>query len=139
MNRDRKPKNAYTQQRARKSRLNDLWVEIYGPDVGVVESMCKRVLSWALDNKVAYTGPAYTRQWRWFSLFDYADRDHLADEQRVKCLVGRFGLINATEEMVDEMQKMVSPVGARMMVRTRTPWKPVAGITVNASSAWRDE
>lgn len=125
--------------RPRKSRLNDLWLEVYGPDVAVVEAMSARLKAWLLDQGLSYSGPACSRKRRWFSLRDYADRYNSAEERREECVVHRFGVMSISVSQVDELQQFHSPNGARMMVKTRPPWLPVQPVVTAGHSNWRDD
>ena len=139
MLRTRRPNADDSRPRRARAQAGDLWVEIYGPDTGLVEAVSQQVKGWLRANIKETTGPGVTRKTRYFSLFDYADAEHLSQETPTWCLVHRYAAMDVSEAHVDALQKIQAPRGVRIMVRTRARRGPPISIATCATSNWRDE
>lgn len=134
----RNPADPHDARRPAK-RQSDLWIEVYSPDTALVERVSGLIKAWMREHLPGYTGPAVQRRTRYFSLFDYADSNHLVEDRPTWCLVHRFGAFGVTDDHVDALQQMISPTGVRIMVRTRGRKGPPVSIPSVATSNWRDE
>lgn len=122
-------------QRSQNSKFRDVWIEIYSPDIAVVEETSRRVSQWCRDAALQTSGPSKLRQTRLFSLRDTDDLRNGAEEQRLSCLVHKIGVFGMSADHVVQLKQFQVPKGVRLRCCTRTPWKPLE-ILVHARSVW---